>query len=925
MDDDELIACHETLPFGFGGLDVSAIILNKAKEPIMAIEHLNCNVSAREHVDTQQDAPRQLCYSIVTKPAISAMSSRHLMGRLQKSCAPLVEFLDLLAHAKPRLRIFDATLGTSLIAYIHGMKTDIHSRIQDYTLVSSSENMDSLQAGSGTGWNLTLVDSNFGPGSSIQDLPNQSFDVIFCSNSTFDGKASHQMKLLAALLVSGGKLLHLFPPETDSHHPRINDFAWPSLFPNRYFQTEELSVKGSHINESGYLGFVVADPREQAQNDAHQPTYTILAGDSDLQHAMAAHISTELTSHGNSGATIRSFHDLRSGLSVSKTHLILLLEVGQEFLRCLNEQDFQTLKHVLSTLESAHWISKPQAQWDARTTASLDMVKGFARVLRSEAPHRPFTIISLEQGSTISEDAVTVSKLLAQNDISGLDNETEYFMKDGIAHVQRVVSNPDLDKLIFESTVDQPRSAPVAEIGPVELRIERPGVFDSLNCIPVSQSLDLAPDEVEVDTHAFGLNFKDVVVALGKLPQSQMGYECAGVITRAGAKARLKPGTRVMVAHDQGMKTLNRYRCDLVVEIPAGLSFEEAAAIPTVGTTAYYSLVYRARLQQNETVLVHSATGATGQMCVQLALLLGAEVYATVGSAEKKTFLVQHYGLREDHIFYSRDTSFAPSVMAATEGRGVDVLVNSLAGDRLQASWEIMAPFGRFLELGRTEIVSNSYLPMARFANNVSFMAIGLDDLLPRRPPLVQEMLSAVTDLMETGKLCLPYPIRTYKLSEAERAFRHLMSGTTMGKLVLTVDPTDVVKTRTVKSTYKCLRSDATYVIAGGLGGLGRSAAKWMAGKGARHLLLLSRSGPQSESAKTLVRDLERAGVRVAAPTCDVSNEEQLASVLSSCQQTMPPFRGCIQGTMVLRVSRFRTSLDPLAYLLNFRMHCSKR
>jgi NADPH:quinone reductase-like Zn-dependent oxidoreductase len=380
-----------------------------------------------------------------------------------------------------------------------------------------------------------------------------------------------------------------------------------------------------------------------------------------------------------------------------------------------------------------------------------------------------------------------------------------------------------------------------------------------------------------------------------------------------------------MVAHDQGMKTLNRYRCDLVVEIPAGLSFEEAAAIPTVGTTAYYSLVYRARLQQNETVLVHSATGATGQMCVQLALLLGAEVYATVGSAEKKTFLVQHYGLREDHIFYSRDTSFAPSVMAATEGRGVDVLVNSLAGDRLQASWEIMAPFGRFLELGRTEIVSNSYLPMARFANNVSFMAIGLDDLLPRRPPLVQEMLSAVADLMETGKLCLPYPIRTYKLSEAERAFRHLMSGTTMGKLVLTVDPTDVVKTRTVKSTYKCLRSDATYVIAGGLGGLGRSAAKWMAGKGARHLLLLSRSGPQSESAKTLVRDLERAGVRVAAPTCDVSNEEQLASVLSSCQQTMPPFRGCIQGTMVLRVSRFRTSLDPLAYLLNFRMHCSKR
>ena len=361
------------------------------------------------------------------------------------------------------------------------------------------------------------------------------------------------------------------------------------------------------------------------------------------------------------------------------------------------------------------------------------------------------------------------------------------------------------------------------------------------------------------------------------------------------------------MAQNGCMKTLNRCHQDLVVEIPSSLSFEEAAALPIVGATAYYSLVEQARLQQGETVLIHSGAGATGQMCIQIALLIGAKVYTTVGSHEKKEFLMWRYGLSNEQIFYSRDTSFAPSVMAATQNQGVDVVVNSLAGDRLQASWEVVAPFGRFIELGRTEIISNSKLAMAHFAKNVAFMAVAVDDMVTLRPALVQKNVSAVANLVAKGKLNLPYPLQTYPLSAAEQAFRHLMSGKSTGKFILKVDPEDVVKAYIMKASSGQLSHDATYLIAGGFGGLGRSAARWMISKGARNLILLSRSGPASESARLLVDEIQKAGVRVAARACDIANEADLAAVLADCAKHMPPVRGCLQGTMALRVSYARS------------------
>ena len=236
------------------------------------------------------------------------------------------------------------------------------------------------------------------------------------------------------------------------------------------------------------------------------------------------------------------------------------------------------------------------------------------------------------------------------------------------------------------------------------------------------------------------------------------------------------------------------------------MSFEEAASFPTIATTAYYSLVEVARIEKGETILVHAGAGGTGQFCIQLAQLAGAEVYATTSSHAKKEFLMSRYGIPADHIFYSRNTSFAEAIRQATNGRGVDIIVNSLAGDSLIASWELMAPHGRFLELGRADINGNSNLPMMNFKNNVSFSSIALDYILDNRPALLARMLNKVTDMLVRGDLKLPSPLRSYNVSKITDAFRHLQSGGSVGKIVLKVDPTDLVQVSFMYGTESYIR-----------------------------------------------------------------------------------------------------------------------
>ncbi|KAI9036877.1 polyketide synthase [Aspergillus affinis] len=235
---------------------------------------------------------------------------------------------------------------------------------------------------------------------------------------------------------------------------------------------------------------------------------------------------------------------------------------------------------------------------------------------------------------------------------------------------------------------------------------------------------------------------------------------------------------------------------------------------------------------------------------------------------------------------------------------GVDVILNSLSGDGLIASWKCIAPYGRFVELGKADVDGNSKLPMVNFAKNVSFFLVAVDHMCRDRPALIQKSLPPVMDMLQAGTLHAPWPLQQFPLSSLEEALRVMQSGKHTGKLVIDMEPHHIVPVSLPHVPSYTFPSDATYIIAGGLGGLGRSAAQWMASVGAKNLILLSRSGPRTDAALRLIGKLASQGVSVRAPKCDVADAGALSAALDQCRD-MPPIRDCLQATMVLQDAIF--------------------
>ena len=335
---------------------------------------------------------------------------------------------------------------------------------------------------------------------------------------------------------------------------------------------------------------------------------------------------------------------------------------------------------------------------------------------------------------------------------------------------------------------------PFGAYPPVKLAVEQPGLLDTMCFTEASHvSQELGPEEVEIETKAWALNFRDVFIALGRLEEDKIGSDCAGVVTKVGSACQnLKPGDRVCAASLGCFESVCRVAEVATYKIPDALSFEAASSMLAPGMTAYHSLVNIARLKKGEKILIHSASGGTGQMAIEIGKLVGAEIFATVGSPEKKKLLIEK-GISPDHIFFSRNTTFAQSIRRVTNGYGVDVVLNSLSGDGLRASFECLAPYGRFVEIGKQDIAANSALPMARFARNITFSAVDLAHISQTDPTLLGQLLVAVMDLLIEGRIQHPSPLNVYPVSDIQKAFRFFQSGKHLGRVIINIDKDEIV------------------------------------------------------------------------------------------------------------------------------------
>lgn len=305
---------------------------------------------------------------------------------------------------------------------------------------------------------------------------------------------------------------------------------------------------------------------------------------------------------------------------------------------------------------------------------------------------------------------------------------------------------------------------------------------------------ELADDEIGIDIKASRPNFKDVILALGQLAGNHLGQVCSGVVTRVSkAVSNIRHGDRVCSVTESSIASFGRCKAACSTPIPDNISYLEGASFPIAYCTALYCLSYIARLQPGETILIHAAAGGVGQAAIMLAQAIKAKILATVGSLEKKTLLMEMYNIPEECIFYSRDTSFTHGVMDATAGEGVDVALNSLAREHFRATWECMATFGRFFEIGKRDITSSQNLEMSRFERNVSFTAVDLTNLVSHRQNVLQQLLVEGMNMIKRGIIRPVSPIHKFGVSEVETAIRSLQSGKLMGKLVIVPEKDEMV------------------------------------------------------------------------------------------------------------------------------------
>ncbi|MFF6830219.1 SDR family NAD(P)-dependent oxidoreductase, partial [Streptomyces longwoodensis] len=429
---------------------------------------------------------------------------------------------------------------------------------------------------------------------------------------------------------------------------------------------------------------------------------------------------------------------------------------------------------------------------------------------------------------------------------------------------------------LFVPRLARTGTAPVD--GAWHLDSKRRGSLEDLAILPSNADRPLGVHEVRIGIRAAGLNFRDVLIALGTYPgEAPLGSEAAGVVLEVGAEVTdLEPGDRVfgLVLEAFGPVAVADRRT--IVPMPDSFSFVQAAALPVVYLTAYYGLVDLAGLRRGERLLVHAAAGGVGMAAVQLARHWGVEVLAT--ASEPKWDAVRALGVAGDRIGSSRDLSFREKFLDVTGGAGVDVVLNALAGEFIDASLDLLPRGGRFVEMGKADLRDPDVV--AADHQGVRYRSY---DLVEAGPDRIQEMLSEIVSLFEQGVL-EHAPVRTWDVRRGAEAFRFLREGRNTGKVVLTVPAP--------------LDQDGTVLITGGTGGLGALFAKHLARRyGVKHLLLVSRRGPAADGVPELLAELAELGAEARAAACDVSDRDQLGRLLGQLEH---PLRAVIHSAGVL-------------------------
>ncbi|MGY0070555.1 SDR family NAD(P)-dependent oxidoreductase [Streptomyces sp. QTS137] len=755
-----------------------------------------------------------------------------------------------------------------------------------------------------------------------QGLPRAGFDLVLAGDVLHTATdLAATLRRLHTTLAPGGHLL-----ATEPHHARLQALLSGTL--NDFWERGDHDLRpGSRVlardrwapllEQCGFFDVVQTGPEDRsvllAAADHSQGADTevpradpgtawVIAVEDDTETATARALAALLGE-----ATVVTAPDeaaWRGALPAdSAPHVVLLLaEPGPRETVTRTVRRAALLRSLAIACEGLKGRTSPRVWLVTRPTGLFPApeqpahpddaaVWAASRTLANERPDLCVRRLSCHRtGDAVADARRLAGELLAPGDDDRSVQEDEIVLTAQGRFVPRQVQHPASE-------------APGAPAGtPFILEARDPGLHRRL----VWRQTDLpepGPGEVTVEMRAVALNYRDPMRANGLLPPEAventplgrgLGTDGAGIVRAVGPGVRgLKPGDRVYGLMPAALASHTTTPAVAVVRIPDELSFTEAATFPVAFLTAHHTLVHQARLAPGETVLVHGGAGAVGLAVLQCARRQGARVIATAGTETKRDLLRT---LGAEHVLDSRSLDFVPQVRKLTGGLGVDVVVNSLSGEAIALGLGLLRPNGRFIELGKRDIFLNNTVALRPFDRSLTFIGFNLDAVIDS--PALRSRLLADFGAQVTSHTYRPLPHTVYPAARVEEAFHLLQHSRHTGKVVVTFDPLDEpVLVEPAPGTLR-LDGEGTYLITGGLSGLGAATARRLADHGARHLALLSRRGPDAPEAPALLRELTGRGVHVTAHAVDVTEEAALRRVIDAVDATGHRLCGIVHAAM---------------------------
>nr|ALQ33019.1 putative polyketide synthase [Fusarium succisae] len=819
------------------------------------------------------------------------------------------KFLRILSHTLPTLKILEVGAGTGGttetilrgLAQVHGLPAYSAYTFTDVSAGFFPAAKDRFSDASNMDFKVLDVSQN----PLEQGVRSGTYDLIVAANVLHATPSLHKTLCnIRVLLKPNGMLVMtevcslsrmtnfvfgnfsgwwLGEEDDRPDQPYVSVSRWEQELKKSGYSGVDVSV---YDDEEPYRHFSVIVASKEPSVATNPSSVTLLA--QYPQSYPATHISAALETRGWN-VTLRTIEDQIP----QDQDIISCTDLEAAFFEDISQNMFTKFQEFTQRLGSTNvlWLMPPTQAWCTNPRSAQTL--GVARTLRSELGLNLYTLeIDLKEDHSGTLITDVFEKVIQDHDSETLEPDKEYVVHDAAIYVGRY---QPFD--IADEALDTTQRGEVIRT----LRVEKPGSLDTMNWAASAIPDTIMEEEIEVRIHSAGLNFHDVVSAMGLIPSETRhvfpGIEVSGVVRRLGsAVSGFSIGDRIMTTCCRGgFSTHFIAKHHYMHKIPDEMSFEEASTIQCCFSTVIYALLDVGRMRKGTSVLIHSACGGIGLAAIQVVQMMEGVLYATVGNEEKREYLVKEYNIPREHIFHSRDASFLDGVMKQTAGKGVDLVLNSLSGDLLNASWKCVAKSGTLLELAKRDLASCGQLDMSGFLDNRSYCGIDMHYLIGEQPMLVKDVMERTLEFFRQGKLRALRPVKSFHARDAKKAFRYLQDGQHMGKVVFEM-PADSSELG-AKPTSQSLKLDplASYFLVGGLGGLGRALAVWLVERGAKHLVFLSRSGMADDR---FSGELEAMGCTVIVVKGSVNNLEDVEDAICKARY---PFKGVFHLAMVQR------------------------